>query len=302
MRGIELSERFFRQYGEELLGEYAPYVSAGLVGNGSECFGFDDEISTDHDFDAGFCLWVDSGVSGEVIERLEKRYASLPRSFMGVEKRASSLSAEKRRGVFLCSEFYKGLIGLGRAPATPSEWLRIPDYALASATNGKVFTDNATDFTYIRNTLINGVPGDVILKKLSRALIIMAQSGQYNYTRCIKHGETAAARLALNEFVIHAASCVYYLNRRFPPYYKWLLRGMRELRLGREIGELLSALLLHTSFAECTDGIERVCGVLLAELKRRDITGGSESYLEPHAFRVAEKIRDGAVRNMHIME
>lgn len=302
MKGIELSERFFLRYKDELLEEYAPYVSVGLVGNGSECFGFDDEISRDHDFDAGFCIWVDDGVSSELPELLEKRYASLPRSFMGVEKKANSLSAEKRRGVFLCSAFYKGLIGIGRAPSSPEEWLKIPDYALAAATNGKVFTDNATDFTYVRNTLINGIPNDVILKKLSRALVIMAQSGQYNYTRCIRHGEAAAARLALNEFILHSAACVYYLNRRFPPFYKWLFRGMRELRLGREVGELLSSLLLNTSYAECADNIERICGIVLAELKRRDITYGNEDYLEPHAFRTAAKIRDGTVRNMHIME
>ena len=39
----------------ECIGNFA----AGLVGHGSECFGFDDEISLDHDVSNGFYIWLD---------------------------------------------------------------------------------------------------------------------------------------------------------------------------------------------------------------------------------------------------
>lgn len=49
MKGLELSRRYYEQYGRQALMEYDPAlferVAVGLAGEGSECFGFDDELS-----------------------------------------------------------------------------------------------------------------------------------------------------------------------------------------------------------------------------------------------------------------
>ena len=62
MNGLELSRLYYQQLGrpmlEEKFGEYLPRIAAGLAGEGSECFGFDDDISRDHDFGPGFCIWL----------------------------------------------------------------------------------------------------------------------------------------------------------------------------------------------------------------------------------------------------
>ena len=63
MKGLELSKRFYLECGkdalEKELPEIADRVAIGLVGEGSECFGFDDDLSTDHDFEPAFCMWVE---------------------------------------------------------------------------------------------------------------------------------------------------------------------------------------------------------------------------------------------------
>ena len=51
MQGLELSERFYEQYGAPMLHDqfalFEEVIAVGLCGSGSECFGFDDAVSTD---------------------------------------------------------------------------------------------------------------------------------------------------------------------------------------------------------------------------------------------------------------
>ena len=62
MKGLELSERFYEEFGAPMLQKQFPalasLIAVGLAGSGSECFGYDDELSQDHDFEPGFCLFL----------------------------------------------------------------------------------------------------------------------------------------------------------------------------------------------------------------------------------------------------
>lgn len=76
LSGLELSQKFFYAFGEPMLkknfSSILPEISIGLAGEGSECLGYDDEFSHDHDFGAGFCIWVPDDMSDEVVEKLKK--------------------------------------------------------------------------------------------------------------------------------------------------------------------------------------------------------------------------------------
>ena len=62
MNGIELSKKYFYDIAYPIFKNNCPEIldlcSIGLVGEGSECFGLDDEISKDHDFGPEFCMWL----------------------------------------------------------------------------------------------------------------------------------------------------------------------------------------------------------------------------------------------------
>ena len=89
-KGLELCESFYNEYGIPMIRTkfpaYEGMIAAGLVGEGSECFGFDDEVSRDHDFGPGFCLWLTDQVYDEIGEALQEEYDKLPDTYMGVTR------------------------------------------------------------------------------------------------------------------------------------------------------------------------------------------------------------------------
>ena len=145
MKGQEISEKFFYEYGlpmiEKEFSEYKDRIAAGLVGHGSECFGFDDEISTDHDFEPGFSLWITAEDERKFGFKLFRAYSRLPKEYMGLKVEDKSLFGSDTKGVHTIEEFYSFYTGSGDAPESYEQWLSTPDFYLAEATNGKVFYD-----------------------------------------------------------------------------------------------------------------------------------------------------------------
>ena len=70
----ELYERYGAPMIEARFPDYAARIAAGLAGHGSECFGFDDDISRDHDLEPGFCLWIDEATDREIGVELSRAY------------------------------------------------------------------------------------------------------------------------------------------------------------------------------------------------------------------------------------
>ena len=187
---------------------------------------------------------------------------------------------------------------------SPDGWLRVPEYALAEATNGELWHDGSGEVTAIRARL-REMPEDVRLKKLAGELLLMAQSGQYNYRRCLAHGETGAAQLAIAEFVKSAMHAVFLLNRTYMPYYKWSFRAMRALpKLSAEADTL--------EYLICTDNreenaeekyyaIEDLAARVIALLQEQGLTDAVCGDLEKHAYSVNDHVSDSGLRNRHVL-
>ena len=311
MNGLELARGFYEACGKPMLetefADLLPYLAVGFVGSGSEHFGFDDEISRDHDFEPGFCIFLPGE---DVVDRkrafqLERAYAKLPKEYAGVKRLTISPVGGNRNGVLRTAEFYQNAVGAADGVLSAEQWLSLPDYALAEAVGGEVYFDNYGEFSAIRQTL-SQMPEDVMLKRLAGNLLIMAQAGQYNFVRCLKHGEVDAAQLACNEFVNAALQVKFLLCGRYLPYYKWRFRALRQLPGGEELAEQLSFLLCADAHDESVaevkyETIEEIAFTISEELKARGMTDAVCGDLEKHAYSVNDRIGDGYLRNLHIL-
>ena len=310
MKGLELARAYYREFGEPMLRErfpeLLPLVAAGLCGSGSECWGFDDAISEDHDFEPGFCLFLPGGavVDRKAAFELERAYAKLPKEFMGYRRQAVSPVGGARHGVIRTADFMMDKVGTPDGQLDLMKWLYVPEYMLAEAVNGEIFMDGYGEVTAVRERLRRR-PEDVRLKKLAGQLLLMAQSGQYNYRRCLSHGETGAAQLAVAEFVNSAMSAVFLLNNEYQPYYKWSFRAMRALPKLSITAELLEYLLTTDNEPETAKEkysvIEGIASDVIEELQEQELTKAVCGDLEKHAYSVNDKVADAQIRNMHVL-
>lgn len=311
--------------------ELMPFLAVGLSGSGSECLGYDDAVSRDHDFEPGFCIFLpdEETVDRRTAFLLERAYAGLPREYMGLRRSLVQPVGGARRGVLRTGDFFMEKTGSPNGELTLQQWLTVPEYALAEAVNGEVFFDGFGEVSAIRGRL-SRYPEDIRRKKLAGNLLLMAQSGQYNYRRCLQHGETGAAQLAAFEFAKSTMETVFLLNNRYQPYYKWSFRAMRELEILPLTAELLEYLITTDNgevplpaeeknrsmegpaidsitgipegmASDKYDVIESIAADVIDELQRQDLTGASCGDLEQHAYSVNDRIADAGLRNMHVL-
>lgn len=303
---LEISKALYEEKGREMIHrlfpEYEARIAVGLSGRGSQCYGFDDELSADHDYAPGFCLWLTDEDEARIGLALRRAY----RELLPGGKAGRSAMGDEGTGVQRIGDFFLRYTGTRGAPEDLLSWLYLPAHALAEATNGQVWQDELGDFSRIRRTIACGMPEDVRIKKLAGAVLIMAQSGQYNYSRCLKRGEEGAAMLAMAEFVKAACSVIYLLNRRHMPYYKWSFRGMSTLEKLGQLREALEFLLTGDNDSAGqklkTQLVEDVCANVVSELRGQHLSCGSWDYLEPHALDMHEHIQSARLRSLHIME
>ena len=120
MKGLELAYQYYETFGKPMIKEkfpaYQDRIAVGLVGDGSECFGFDDETSQDHDWGAGFCLWLTKEDFQKIGQPLQQAYQMLPDDYLGFPKRKETEFGDKRVGVFEIKHFYLKFLGIDHVP------------------------------------------------------------------------------------------------------------------------------------------------------------------------------------------
>ena len=300
MNGILRAQNLYNTYVSGLIdsefSQYADKIAVGICGQGSDCWGYDDSISNDHDNDTELVLWLDDETYEAIGQDLAKAYHGI----LHVANDNNHCSHNPRKGVRRISDFYSELTGSPTGPQDIWQWMQIPSNYLADATNGQIFRDDLGKFSSIREYILYGMPEEVRLKKIAGRLALAAQSGQYNYKRCIDHGELEAAEIALSQFVEHAIHLIYLLNFQHAPYYKWQFKRLRELRIMPEAVGLLSSISLNTCDRE--EAIEEFAKIIIKALKEQGLSHSESDYLEHHAIEIQDGLQNPALKTLHIME
>ena len=304
MKGLEISRAFWEECGKPLFEERFPelmgMIAVGLVGSGSACYGYDDDVSRDHDFEHGFCVYLpdEERVTRRQEFLLGRAYESLPKEFKGLRRSLFNPAGGNRHGVFRTEEIYRAMTGFAGKPEGWRDYLRVQDEALAEVINGEVFYDGLGEFTAIREAWSNP-PRDVQLKKLCGYLIRMSQTGEYNYGRCLQRGDEAAAQLSAAEFVRAAVSAWGWIHNRPSPYYKWCLRSLADYADAATLESLLRNILT----GPCGDGskealVKAACGEILDKVRVTFPECGDAQELQRAALMLNDRIADGVLRSL----
>lgn len=311
MQGLTLSRAFYEEVAAPLLQRelpaYTDSLAVGLVGEGSECFGFDDDFSRDHDWGAGICIWCPEAVLPEVQPLVESAFDTMPRSFKNYPVRMAPELRNGRVGLFSVEGFYRRFINSSQPLSTWQQWYTVPEHYLAVCTNGEVFTDPSGEFSAFRNALLGYYPDDVLKKKLAARYGVMAQSGQYNLLRMLKRDDIAAALFALSRFVESTVGAMYLLHRRYMPFYKWAFHGLATLPDSKHIVDklhrVLALNLVHGSavVGQAEEVIEDVCVTMVRLLQEKGLTQDNEPWLMAQAEIVQGQIENPQIRNLPVL-
>ncbi len=306
MNGLSLSENYFNTVVKPRLSEdfpeLFPRLASGLCGNGSECFGYDDEISRDHDWGVDFYIWVGEEDRDKITELSTWKRNLMYFSPPGFVRKQSEYGASIT--VQTCGDFFKRLIGVSDYPSDPLAWFRIPENNMAMCVNGKVFMDNSGEFTALRNRFMQYFPEDFRLKKIAAKCMAIAQTGQYNHKRMYARGEYITVSTVISRFVDNVTGLVFLLNRVYRPYYKWENRMMRSLPLlGEEISSMLLSLLSlplvgDDAFSARQKIIDDICAKLVSELKAQKLSDSDDWFFTAHGESVQRKITHDVIRSL----
>ena len=303
MNGLELSRGFYHEVLEPRIRSDCPQsmdrIAAGLFGHGSQCLGFDDDISRDHDWGPRACILLNDEDYLSLGPGLKNVLGNAPEEYRGF--RVSHDWLGPRGGVLNTREWFTGLLGGRAIPARPADWLPIQEHELLWATNGEIWHDGPGEVAGLRKYL-GYYPEEVWKKRLAEKCAAIDQSGA-NVERSLARKDTVAAWLSLGRLASQVMQVWFLLNREYAPFYKWLSRAFSQLP--DLPGGLSEDILLLADRGSACDGQETVRRIL--QVTRHAIDERFPSVMECGRFhqvanRIYEGIEDPEIRSSSIWD
>ncbi len=292
-RGLALALRFFDQVVEPLV-RAVPGLryAAALVGDGSEVLGYDDSVSTDHDWGPRVLLFLDEADypshAAAILDRLEAglpdRFEEWPVRFedqdrvTGLDIRAG-LGGSDSHGVEVHT--LAGWVGrqLGADVAhrdpLPAEWRALDEQKLLSVTAGQVFRDDPGELGALRRRL-SFFPRDLRLERM--ADIWSAAASEMPFVgRAGDVGDDLGSRLLAARLADRAMRLCFLIDGRYAPYSKWFGTAWAKLPSAQPVRAHLDAALASSGWRER----EAALGAAFMAVAQRHLEMGLPGGFEP---------------------
>ncbi|MFH9424266.1 DUF4037 domain-containing protein [Streptomyces sp. NPDC017529] len=235
--GLELSRRFYVEAVRPLLEKSIPGVthSAARLGGGSEVLGFDTARSADHEWGPRLQLFLSSedvarhgaAITQLLSERLPKTFCGYPTHFASTTEagvgtmQATDGPVHHRVEITDPGSWFSAQLGFDpRQDITLTNWLSTPTQRLAEVTAGAVFHDGLGRLAPARASL-DWYPHDLWLYLLACQWQRISQEEAF-VGRCGEAGDELGSAIVAARLVRDLMRLCLLMDRRYPPYSKWL--------------------------------------------------------------------------------
>lgn len=311
--GKELDYVYYLTYGKNLIEQkysiYKDQMAIGLFGEGSECMGFDDKLSQDHDFYPRFCIFIPKSIYQKIGFVLEQDYQSLPTYLLGYSKEENPYRP-KREGVFCNEDYFSTYFGNHYLLENVLDWFYMNEEDLALIQNGFYFENTKSEFKQLQQQL-HYYPEDVRIKKIMTTLTKISKLGQYNYLRSKQRKDEVTAKRIKMMCVDEMIHLIYLLEKKYQPYYKWSWTYLKKVSIYKHLIKKIEELaMLEEKTQDVYDPlqdptailIELIAKEIIEILKKERLTDQEDTFLQNHCNELRNKIKNSTIKQMHIME
>jgi hypothetical protein len=241
--GLELSRRFYTETVRPLLEETAPDLphSAARIGGGSEVLGYDTPRSRDHTWGPRLQLFLRTRDVPRHAGRIRHHLAEhLPRTFHG---HPTHHCVE----VTHTTAWFTDTLGFDPThDITPTDWLTTPTHLLTEVTGGAVFHDGLHQLGPLRHDL-RWYPHDIWLHVLAGEWQHITERETF-VGRCGEVGDELGSTVAAAHLTRHLMRLCLLMDRRYPPYDKWLGTAFARTTAGHRLTPVLTTALSATDW------------------------------------------------------
>ncbi len=262
--GLELSRRFYAEAVLPVLDAAFPGLahSAARIGSGSEVLGLDTPRSSDHEWGPRLQLFLSPAdvvhhgrhINKLLSERLPKTFHGHPTHFAPNGEandirvmRITDGPVHHRVDIADVDGWVLGQLGFAFSQGpTTTDWLATPTQRLAEVTSGAVFHDGLGELVPLRERLA-WYPHDQWLYVLACQWKRISQEEAF-VGRCGEVGDELGSAVVGARLVRDLMRLVLLMDRRYPPYGKWLGSAFARTAAAPELTPHLTGALAATDW------------------------------------------------------